>query len=157
MPRRPTLVHLLPGAAAGIGLSVWGARWLYRPGRTGTPPIVSPSSIQGYLPLGNAIVYFSGLALGVAFSLLLANLFEPVQQLSQMFNMVQSSTAALAKLFGLLDTRSPLEERLGAVDLPITCGGLTVRPGDHVYGDADGVVVVPAEQHDAILEQLATA
>jgi ATP-binding cassette subfamily B protein len=52
------------------------------------------------------------------FLLLLTNLFEPVQQLSQMFNMVQSSGAALSKIFGLLDTRSKVEERPGAVDLP---------------------------------------
>ena len=38
------------------------------------------------------------------FVLYLGNLFEPIQQLSQLFNTVQSAGAALAKLFGLLDT-----------------------------------------------------
>jgi regulator of RNase E activity RraA len=30
-----------------------------------------------------------------------------------------------------------------AIDVPIECGGVTVNPGDLVFGDADGVVVVP--------------
>ena len=38
------------------------------------------------------------------FVLTLSNLFEPLQQLSQLFNTVQSSGAALHKLFDLLDT-----------------------------------------------------
>jgi ATP-binding cassette subfamily B protein len=54
-----------------------------------------------------------------AFVLYLTNLFEPIQQLSQLFNLVQQAGAALAKLFGLLDTRSLLPERVGAVDLPL--------------------------------------
>lgn len=31
----------------------------------------------------------------------------------------------------------------GEFDLPVTCGGATVRPGDIILGDADGVVVLP--------------
>ena len=30
-------------------------------------------------------------------------------------------------------------------DCPVTLGGVSVRPGDFIVGDADGVVVVPAE------------
>ncbi len=54
-----------------------------------------------------------------AFVLYLGNLFEPIQQLSQLFNTVQSAGASLHKLFGLLDTDSPVRERPGAVDLPV--------------------------------------
>jgi ATP-binding cassette, subfamily B, bacterial len=52
------------------------------------------------------------------FVLTLSNLFEPVQQLSQLFNQLQSSGAALQKLFVLLDTDVDVAERPGAVDLP---------------------------------------
>jgi len=52
------------------------------------------------------------------FILTLSNLFEPVQQLSQLFNLVQSAAASLDKLFGLLDTPVDVPERPGAVDLP---------------------------------------
>src|SRR5687768_16491280 len=31
----------------------------------------------------------------------------------------------------------------GAINVPVTCGGVTVNPGDIVCGDADGIVVVP--------------
>ena len=53
-----------------------------------------------------------------AFVLYLNNLFEPIQQLSQLYNMFQSAGAALQKLFGLLDTSSGVPERAGAIDLP---------------------------------------
>ena len=53
-----------------------------------------------------------------AFVLYLNNLFEPVQQLSQLYNTVQSAAAALHKLFELFDTAPSIAERAGAIDLP---------------------------------------
>jgi len=53
-----------------------------------------------------------------AFALYLQNLFDPVQQLSQLYNTVQSAGAALRKVFELLDERPSVSERPGAVDLP---------------------------------------
>ncbi len=53
-----------------------------------------------------------------AFVLYLNNLFEPVQQLSQLYNTVQSAGAAFSKIFGVLDTKASVRERPGAVDLP---------------------------------------
>lgn len=52
----------------------------------------------------------------VAFVLLLSALFEPVQQLSQLYNTVQSSAAALNKLFTILDTEPDIED--GTKELP---------------------------------------
>lgn len=37
-------------------------------------------------------------------------------------------------------------DKLGKVNLPIQCGGVVVRPGDYVFGDLLGVVVVPPEE-----------
>jgi ATP-binding cassette subfamily B protein len=54
----------------------------------------------------------------VAVVLLLSSLFEPVQQLSQMYNTVQSATASLHKMFQILDTEPDVDERPNAVDLP---------------------------------------
>jgi ATP-binding cassette subfamily B protein len=54
------------------------------------------------------------------FVLALSNLFEPVQQLSQLFNLVQSAGAGLNKIYELLDTPVDVPERTGAVDLPST-------------------------------------
>ena len=39
---------------------------------------------------------------------------------------------------------------LGQVNVPITCGGVRVNPGDIVLGDCDGVVVVPRESEDHV-------
>ncbi len=30
-----------------------------------------------------------------------------------------------------------------AIDVPVQCGGVGLRPGDFIFGDADGVIVVP--------------
>ena len=59
------------------------------------------------------------------FILTLSNLFEPIQQFSQLFNQMQSAGAGLRKLFGLLDTRLDVPEpaqprplpRRGAIEL----------------------------------------
>jgi 4-hydroxy-4-methyl-2-oxoglutarate aldolase len=41
----------------------------------------------------------------------------------------------------------------GEVNIPISCGGVTVHPGDLIVGDADGVVVIPKEQESAIYQK----
>ena len=38
-------------------------------------------------------------------------------------------------------------------DIPISCGGIAVRPGDIIFGDFDGVVVIPKEMAGEILEK----
>ena len=40
----------------------------------------------------------------------------------------------------------------GRINWPISCGGLTVNPGDLVVGDADGVVVVEREKAESLLD-----
>lgn len=42
---------------------------------------------------------------------------------------------------GPLDTKG--RGRMVAMDVPVTCGGVAVEPGDLVFGDIDGVVVIP--------------
>lgn len=41
----------------------------------------------------------------------------------------------------------------GKVQVPISCGGVTVHPGDLIVGDADGVVVIPQEKEEEILKK----
>jgi ATP-binding cassette subfamily B protein len=62
-----------------------------------------------------------------------------VQQLSQLFNTVQSAGASLAKLFGLLDTPVDVPERPGAVDLPAR-GEIDVEGVDFAYAGAGRVL-----------------
>ena len=53
----------------------------------------------------------------VAFVAALSNLFEPIQQLSQLYATYQSGMAALEKIFQLLDVRPDLQDRPGATEL----------------------------------------
>ncbi len=77
------------------------------------------------------------------FVLTLSNLFEPIQQLSQLFNIVQSAGAALDKLYALLDTAVDVPERPGAVDLPergdvdVEGVGFAYAGGEPVLTDVD--------------------
>lgn len=54
----------------------------------------------------------------VAFIGTLSNLFDPVQQLSQLYTTYQSGMAALEKIFLLLDEKADLKDSEGAVELP---------------------------------------
>src|SRR5919199_3770088 len=40
----------------------------------------------------------------------------------------------------------------GAVNVPIPCGGVPVNPGDLVFGDDDGVVVIPRQDVQRALD-----
>ena len=38
-----------------------------------------------------------------------------------------------------------------AIDVPAECGGIAVRPGDWIFGDVDGVVVIPGEIAEKVI------
>lgn len=50
---------------------------------------------------------------------------------------------------------SPLDSKgrgvVREIDVPVTCGGVLVAPGDLVFGDADGIVVVPQAAEAKVL------
>jgi ATP-binding cassette, subfamily B, bacterial len=93
------------------------------------------------LGFGGWMVHEGVLTVGTVafFVLALSNLFEPVQQLSQLFNMVQSAGAGLQKLYELLDTPVDVPERPGAVDLP-EAGDIDVEGVSFAYGDGPPVL-----------------
>jgi ATP-binding cassette subfamily B protein len=74
-----------------------------------------------------------------AFVLYLNNLFEPINQLSQLYNTVQAAGAALNKIFAVLDTQPTIRERPGAVDLPPS-EAVDVDAVTFAYGDNDPVL-----------------
>ena len=41
---------------------------------------------------------------------------------------------------------------MGAFNIPISCGGVIVHPGDVIVGDANGVVAIPKERVAQVLE-----
>ena len=42
--------------------------------------------------------------------------------------------------------------KIMAIDVPIECAGVRVEPGDLIFGDADGVVVIPKAHEAKVLE-----
>ncbi|MGA1351859.1 MAG: ABC transporter ATP-binding protein, partial [Ilumatobacteraceae bacterium] len=93
--------------------------------------VVAASLVVG---IGGWLVHRDTVSLGtvVAFILLLSSLFDPVQQLSQLYNGVQSAAAALHKLYGILDHKPEIDEAPDAVNLP-TRGVLTVSDVTFTY------------------------
>ncbi len=86
--------------------------------------------------IGGWMVIQSAVTIGTVtfFVLTLNNLFDPIQQLSQLFNTVQSAGAGLNKLYELLDTPVDVKERPGAVDFPER-GEIVVDHVTFAYGD----------------------
>jgi len=52
---------------------------------------------------------------------------------------------------GPLDTKG--RARMVERDVPVECAGVTVQPGDLVFGDVDGIVVVPRTHEAAVLRR----
>jgi RraA family protein len=48
----------------------------------------------------------------------------------------------------------PLHRGPGELNHPISCGGIVVNPGDVIVGDLNGVVVVPRDIADELLDRL---
>lgn len=117
--------------------SAWVASWyLFAVELSG---LVTTAAALG---LGGWWVHQGTLTVGqvVFFVLALSNLFEPIQQLSSLLNLVQSAGAGLHKLFELLDEPVDVAERPGAVELPSRAAIELDRVG-FTYGmktDGDG-------------------
>ena len=88
--------------------------------------------------VGGWLVHRDSVTIGTvtAFVLLLANLFDPVQQLSQLYNTVQSSTAALHKLIGIIDAVPDVAEVSQPTELP-SRGAIVVDKVTFGYAGSD--------------------
>jgi ATP-binding cassette subfamily B protein len=74
----------------------------------------------------------------VAFIAALSYLFDPIQQLSQLYTTYQSGMAALEKIFQLLDVRPDLEDRQGALELPRIAGEIRFEDISFAYARRRG-------------------
>src|SRR5437660_2408806 len=82
-------------------------------------------------------LYFRGaISLGTlfAFMLYVNNFFDPVQQLSQLYNTFLSATAALDKIIGVLDEQPEIVDRPGAKPLPHIEGNVHFEAVHFAYG-----------------------
>jgi ATP-binding cassette subfamily B protein len=88
-------------------------------------------------------LYFGGtLTLGTlfAFMLYVQNFFDPVQQLSQLYNTFLSATAALDKIMGVLDEQPEVVDREGSRDLARIEGHVRFEGVRFSYGRGDEVL-----------------
>jgi ATP-binding cassette subfamily B protein len=90
----------------------------------------------------------------VAVVLLLASLFEPVQQLSQLYNTLQSATASLRKMFDILDTEPEVDEHHGSVDLGRS-GEVVVDSVNFAYPGTESAALSDASLRIASGERIA--
>ena len=70
-------------------------------------------------------------------------------------DIIAIETLAFPVFASTIALRGASKNQPGAVNVPIRCGGASLVRGDWVVGDADGVVVVPGEHLETVLEQAA--
>ncbi len=89
--------------------------------------------VLGY---GGHLYFQHALTLGTlfAFMLYVNNFFDPVQQLSQLYNTFLSATAALDKIIGVLDEAPEVVDRPGATPLPHIAGHVRFEDVHFAYG-----------------------
>lgn len=49
--------------------------------------------------------------------------------------------------------RGPSKDGPGEINVPVSCAGMAVMPGDLIVGDADGVIAVPAAEAEDVLRR----
>jgi ABC-type multidrug transport system fused ATPase/permease subunit len=94
---------------------------------------VAVAIVLGY---GGYLVFDGSVTIGtlVAFTGYLANFFDPVQQLSQLYNTFLSATAALDKIIEVLDEEPEVVDRPGAADLAHVTGRVRFEGVHFGYG-----------------------
>ena len=90
---------------------------------------MSAAGVVIVLWYGGSLVSDEALEIGVlvAFIGYLASFFDPLQQLSQLYNTFQASMAAVQKIFAVLDTEPDMLDAPDAVPLPDVAGELELR------------------------------
>ena len=103
---------------------------------------MSTTGVVIVLWYGGSLVSDQALEIGVlvAFIGYLASFFDPLQQLSQLYNTFQASMAAVQKIFAVLDTEPDMLDAADAVPLPEVAGDLELRGVTFGY-DAEKPVV----------------
>jgi ATP-binding cassette subfamily B protein len=110
--------------------------------------VLSSVAVAIVLGFGGALVVEGSLTVGVllAFTLYLSNFFDPVQQLSQLYNTFLSATAALDRIISVLDEEPEVVDAPNACELPAIAGHVRF---DHVrFGYSE----FPDVLHDFDLE-----
>lgn len=104
--------------------------------------IVSALAMALVIGLGGLQVLQGGLTAGalVAFTLYIGRFFDPIRDLSQRYNVMQSAMASGERIFELLDTQPQVVEDPHAVDLPQVNGQVDYQDVTFSYTDGKGVL-----------------
>jgi ATP-binding cassette, subfamily B, bacterial len=100
---------------------------------------VSTTVVLGY---GGYLVFQGSLSVGTlfAFILYLSNFFDPIQQLSQLYNTFLSAVAALDKIMDVMDEEPEVVDRPGAQELPPITGDVRFEHVRFGYGNGPEVL-----------------
>jgi len=98
--------------------------------------LLSSVALAVVLGYGGHLYFAHAITLGTLFAFLLYvnNFFDPVQQLSQLYNTFLSATAALDKIIGVLDEEPQVVDRDGAQPLPRIEGNVRFEGVRFAYG-----------------------
>src|SRR5581483_7733039 len=104
--------------------------------------LLSSVALAVVLGYGGHLYFAHRITLGTlfAFMLYVQNFFDPVQQLSQLYNTFLSATAALDKILGVLDERPEVVDRPGARPLPRIEGHVRFEGVRFAYGSGPEVL-----------------
>ena len=91
--------------------------------------LVSAVAVVVVIWYGGTLVSGGAIEVGVlvAFIGYLNSFFDPLQQLSQLYNTFQASMAAVQKIYKVLDTDPDMLDAPDAVDLPDVHGSVELR------------------------------
>ena len=67
-------------------------------------------------------------------------------------DMAYVSTCALPVYSRFVTPRAGTASQLGELQVPVTCGGVVVNPGDLVLADAEGLVILDPHRAEALLD-----
>jgi ATP-binding cassette subfamily B protein len=104
--------------------------------------LVSSVALAVVLGYGGHLYFGGDVTLGTlfAFMLYVQNFFDPVQQLSQLYNTFLSATAALDKIMDVLDEEPQVVDNPGARELPLVEGHVAFENVRFGYGDGPDVL-----------------
>ncbi len=97
-------------------------------------------AIEGLITVGTVVAFVGALS----------NVFEPIQQLSQLYTTYQSGMAALEKIFQLLDEKPTLSDASDAIELPRIEGGITFQDTTFAYARRRGAAADPTPALDHV-------
>jgi ABC-type multidrug transport system fused ATPase/permease subunit len=104
--------------------------------------LLSTVALAVVLGYGGHLYFADAVSLGTLFAFLLyvQNFFDPVQQLSQLYNTFLSAAAALDKIMDVLDDEPEVLDAPNAVDLPEIDGHVRFEGVRFTYGRGDEVL-----------------